>query len=559
MIDPATDYAQRVCAGEIVACRWVRLACARHLSDLEREDLVWEGPEMHVRLERFFRAIRHYKGEWAGQPLILEPSQWFVVLSVFGWKLPNGLRRFRVAYVSMARKNGKTAIAAAIGLWCLVADGEPSGEVYSVATKEDQAKISWNDAANYVRRSPGWADYVRVRVKEIDHDKSGGKWRPLGSDSGTLDGLNPSCVIADELHAWPDRALWDVLNSAFGARRQPLFLQITTAGDNPDGICAEQEKDVQRILADPQPGTADDATFGIVFTLDDGDRWDDPATWIKANPCLGVSKKLDYMERLCQKAKNSSGARRDFLIKQLNVWQTTGVERWLDLDCWDECDDCELSPSQIEESFAGCQIWGGADLARSNDLTAVCFVASNPTDPDGVRAFWRFYLPEKGLAAKQRRDGAPYDQWAREGWLTVTDGDVTDFGRVERDILAIAGKAELVQLSFDPHYAADLATRLSEQHELPIKGFRQWFSDYSLPCRELERLVIAGKFRHGNNPVARWCAVNTVARIASTGGMMPDKGKSKTGRIDGVTAALMALGGRLTVPAESQEIGLDFL
>jgi len=556
--DPATDYARLVASGRIVAGVWVVAACKRHLADLKRKDIRWEGPTLFPKLREFCGTLRWSTGEWAGQPVDLLPWQWFVLLSVLGWRLvASGFRRFREGYLEVPRKNGKTPLCAILGMWGLVADGEPSAEIYSVATKEDQAKISWRDGVAFVQRSPGWGQFLRVRVKEIDHPLSGSFWKPLGSDSATLDGLRPHFVLADELHAWQSRGLWDVLNSAFGARRQPLFMQITTAGDNPDGICFEQRKKVQRILEKGGAGASDDSIFGLIYAPDEGDDWRKQAIWHKANPSLGTVKRLDDMKRLASAAETSPGARRDFFIKQLNLWQTTGAQRWLDLERWDlglRNADCGLRNGKAPDLPEGIVVHGGMDLARINDLAAVCFVGDDPEDPQGLRAWWRFFLPADGLPEKCRKDNAPYDQWAREGWLTLTPGDMTDFDEIGRVVAGIAARVNLRMMKFDPYGAPDLARRLNETHGITVEAFAQTYGNFALPMKEVDRVVAAGRLRHGGNPIARMCAANACVRVGPSGNMMPDKARS-TGRIDGISALAMAVGARLQAPEIVPDIG----
>jgi phage terminase large subunit-like protein len=598
--EPATGYALAVVGKKVPACKWVKLACKRHLADLKRKDIVWEGERLYPRLREFCGTLRWSTGEWAGQPVVLHDWQWFFLLSLLGWRRrSDGFRRFLQGYLEVPRKNGKTPICAILGLWCLVADGEASAEVYSVATKEDQAKISWRDGVAFVQRSPGWGQFVRVRVKEIDHPLSGSFWRPLGSDSATLDGLRPSCVLADELHAWRDRALWDVLNSAFGGRRQPLFAQITTAGDNPDGLCFEQRKALKRILEKPygmatkrhektrkteadgdgdlttectestekNGSTAgDDSMFGVIYEPDEGDDWRDERVWHKVNPGLGTVKRLSDMRRLASAAETSPGARRDFFIKQLDMWQTTGAQRWLDLERWDVAHSTRpqaglLRASSLEaprEPEAGCTVWGALDLARVNDLAAFCLVGEDPADAQALRAWWWFFLPEEGIAEKARKDNAPYDTWAREGWLTLTPGDMTDFDEIGRVVAAQAARLDLKMLKFDPYGAPDLARRLKEEHGIPVEAFPQTYGNYALPMKEVDRVVAAGRLHHGGNPIARMCAANCTVRVGPSGNMMPDKARSN-GRIDGMSALAMAVGAKLVMPEAPVAIGAAWM
>ncbi|MGL6351544.1 MAG: terminase large subunit, partial [Aeromonas sp.] len=308
----AERYVSDVLSGVQPACRWVRLACERHKHDLEtghERGLYFDERSAKVVII-FFSILRHWKGEWGGRTIRLEPAQQFWLWSLFGWRRADGSRRFRTAYLEVARKNAKTTTAAGIGLYLAFLDGEPGAEVYSAATKRDQARISHKDATQMVKASPELSQMIGVFRDNLHELKSGSKFEPLSSDFNSLDGLNVHGVIADELHAWPDPELWGVLKTGTGARRQPLMVAITTAGVNQQGICYGQREYVTRILKNI---VQDDAYWGCIYTidtktdwpdLDQDDDWRDEKTWIKANPLLGVSKKLDTMRSDATEAAN---------------------------------------------------------------------------------------------------------------------------------------------------------------------------------------------------------------------------------------------------------------
>ena len=557
MKDTTTAYAKRVAASKIPACKWVRLACARHLRDLKRGLFTWDAKEAERSIE-FLRLMRHWKGEFAGQQFEPEPWQRFIVGSVFGWKREDGTRRYRCALVVVPRKNGKTFLGAGVCLRLLCADGENGAEVYSLATKEEQARIVWNDGKEIIRASKGFGEMLRRTVSEIRFEPSSSSWKPLGADSETLDGLNPHAALCDELHAWKDRRLWDIIDSAFGARRQPLMFQISTEGDVRDGIFDEQVALLQRILENEELADGAGANyFGVIYTLDKGDDPMAPDSWAKANPNLGVSKSLEYMREQAAKAKLSPGKLRDFLTKQLDVRPAKDAAGWLSVARWDACMGGKLTPAGCFERLRGLVVSGGLDLARAGDMTAAAFSAKLT---DGrVATAWRYWLPEDGLRERCLRDGAPYDEWARQGWITLTPGNVTDFRQVESDIAALCKELNVSALYFDPMGAFDLAMRLRDDHGINVVEFRQTFGNYALPCREFERLVEGGLIEHGGNPVARYNVENAVARTGPSGNVMPDKGKSRK-RIDGLVAAIMSGAGVLTAGDEGAppELGMVF-
>jgi len=534
--DPVTRYARDIVEGRIVAGRLVRLACERHLRDLDtgwQRGLKWD-PEAAQHIIDFFGFLRHSKGEWAGRVLKLEPWQQFRLGCVFGWLREDGTRRFRTAYNEVARKNGKSTESAGVGLYMLDADGEPGAEVYSAATKRDQAKIVWGEAARMVRKSQALAKRVRVFQGKgnMNVEETASKFEPLGADEDTLDGLNVHCAIIDELHAHKTRAVWDVLETATGARRQPLIWAITSAGFDQTGICYELRTYSVDVL---EGRVQDDTWFAYIATLDDGDDWQDESVWIKSNPNLGVSVKLDDLRRLAQKAKATPAAVNNFLTKRMNVW-TQQSTRWIDLDLWDENGADILS----EEKLAGRRCFGGLDLSSVSDLTAWLMVFPRDDDPEAVDVLARFWCPEKRLTDDSNRYRDQYKAWVKQGFLKATPGDAVDYAFIKKQILDDAAKFHLVDLNVDRLFQAhQLATELMNEG-LTVVGMGQGFLSMAAPMQELERRLLARKIRHGGNPVLRWMAGNVAVKQDPAGNLKPDKASSQS-KIDGIVALVMAL------------------
>jgi len=339
----ATKYAKKVLSGKIIAGKWVKLACKRHIKDLKRKD-IWFDEAAADRVIRVCSFLKHSKGEWAGTPFILEPWQAFIVSAVFGWKIKKtGLRRYRTVYIECARKSGKTTLLAALGLYMFCMDGEAGAEVYSAAVKRDQARISHSEAMRMVKASPALRKRIGIVKDNLHIINTASKFEPLGADADSVDGLNVHGGLIDELHAHKKRDMWDVLETATGARRQPLQIAITTAGFDQTSICFEQHTYVKQILS----GTIEDDTyFGIIYAIDvdeklgddiivKGDDWRDERCWVKANPNLGISVKLDDLQRKAKKAMEIPAAQNNFLRKHLDVW-TQSFTRWIDLGIWDE-------------------------------------------------------------------------------------------------------------------------------------------------------------------------------------------------------------------------------
>lgn len=566
--DPAREYLAHITESPRLHNRWIHLAARRHVIDLRKASTDPAFPYIYdcalaARPAAFAEQFRGLEGPLAGKTLKLLAWQRWIVAMLYGWRNREDprRRRFNYAYIEVARKNGKTGFVAPLGLYQLAFP--PPGarcEVYSVATKLEQANIVWKDGCRLLRTAQGWARLFRERHKTLTHNPSDSVWTPLGADKSTLDGLRPELAIMDELHAWPDRGLWDVINSAFGAAFSPLVLQITTAGDNPEGICMEQQQRVCRLLESVErgtyTGTEGDAAFyfGAIWTIDQTDRWDDSSAWIKANPSLGVVKPLAEMQKLATGARVSPGARREFLIKQLNCWQTTGQARWLDPAQWARGHPgSPITHSVSWERLRGLSLWCGMDLASTTDTSAFCTLAAYPSNPERLLCAWQFWLPEEDLSDRIARDNQPYDMWAREGWLTLTPGPISDVNQIERDIVARLGQltGTVQHFAYDPGWAQGLGQRLQDEHGLPMLICPQRYTQMSTPLDELERRVLTATLSHGGNPMATAHAIASTVITGTAGGRLLAKGRS-SGRIDGMAALAMAFAARqhsLTTPA----------
>lgn len=522
--------------GRIVAGRLVRLACERHLRDLDKgpaRGLVWRADLAAYAIE-FFSYLHHSKGEWAGRVIELAPWQQFCVGSVFGWIREDGFRRFRVVYEEVARKNGKSTKLAGIGVYALVADHEPGAEVYAVATKKDQARIIFNEAQRMVRSSPALRSLVGVFKLNLSIDQTASKFEPLSADEKTLDGLNPHCILVDELHKHRSRALLDVMDSALGARRQALLWMITTAGDDStETVYATEHKHATEVL---EGLIEDDATFAYIATIDTTDRWDDPACWVKANPNLGISVKMDDLVRMATKAKHSPPAQAAFRRLRLNVRQSS-VDHGIDMEVWKRNSRGPFDPANLY----GRRFYGGLDLSSKVDLSAwVKLFAPTPSDPRwSVVA--RFWMPADTVAEKSDRDQVQYQRWIDGGWIEATEGNVIDHNEIAAAVMEDGRVYETLSIGFDPWNAAQLSVQLANQGA-PMVEFIQGVRSYNAPTKELEALLLSNMIDHGDNPVLAWMAHNLrVTRPDRNENAMPSK-KHSTGRIDGITGLIMAIG-----------------
>jgi phage terminase large subunit-like protein len=531
---PVERYGRMVLAGQIPACEWVKKFCQRHFDDLR------DGPERGLgfsiyhgeRILNFFRILRHSKGEWAGQRFELAPWQQFYIFNLFGWlRKIDGLRRFRTAYTEIARKNGKSTLSAGIGLYLFLADDEPGAEVYAAATKKDQAKIVWGEAQRMVKASPALNRVVRTIKNNLSNIGTNSKFEPLASDSDTLDGLNLSGAIVDELHAHKSRDVWDLLQTATGSRRQPMVYAITTAGHDRQSVCYEQHDYTKKVLSGV---IQDDAFFGFIATLDQGDQWEDPNVWIKSNPNLGVSVRVESLEQQCLKAKQDPASQNAFL--RLRMW-TSNETAWITFGVWDQ-----NAHAFDESALEGRVCYGGLDLASTTDTASCVYVFPPEREGDPIALLPRIWIPEDNMRERGLRDHVPYEQWAKEGWLLTTPGNIIDYDAIRAQIVADYQRFAIQEIRYDRWASTQLSTQLSSVDGIEMIPMGQGFASMSSPMKELMRHLLEKNIAHGGHPVLRWQASNVMARMDPAGNIKPDKEASHE-RIDGIVASIMAMDG----------------
>ncbi len=521
----------------ILVCEYVQLAVQRYYADLDNAlDRGWYfDRKAAMRAINFIEKLKHTKGEWAGQRFRLEPWQQFVLWNIFGWRNADGTRRFRYAYIEIARKNGKTALSAGVGLYMLFADGEARPEVYSAATVKDQAKICFADAVAIVKATD-LKNYLTPYRNSIVYELKGGTMKPLSSDYGTHDGLNPSCGIIDEFHAHKDSGMFDVIKSAFGARRQPLLFIITTAGFNKSGACYAYRDNVIKVL---RGVNEDDSLFGIIYTLDSKEEWDDPKMWIKSNPNLGVSLSADYLADQVKDAKNRPEAVRNVMTKNVNLW-VDAEKTWILDDVWMQCVGT-TDPADLK----GCACWGGLDLSNVSAVSAYVLLFH---ENDRFQLLPHFWIPEEKMLEKIRKENINYDKWVAEGYVTATPGNVIDYDFVKADILRIVADYDLRASAYDRWNSSQTIIDLQNEG-MTFNPFGQGYGSMSAPTKEFEKAVLTGKVEHFGNPVLRWMLASTVIKTDPAGNIKPDKEKSVQ-KIDGIVASIMALGEWMTAQAE---------
>jgi len=546
--DPTTDYAQRVVDGEVNVCRFVRLACSRHLRDLNKKWKYHFDPIAADKFFRFCRILKHYKGECAGQNFELEDWQKFIFGSIYGWLDSNDNWRFKTAYIEIPRKNGKTTMASAGALYDAGFIDRTGAEVYCVATKEDQAKLLFNDCVAYINQAselkPIFTNLIGRSSLFVDGTDRTSFIKPLGSDSKRLDGLNPLSVYCDELHAWKKRDLWDVMEDAFGARRQYHMIAITTAGHDRDGICFQERDHLIRILE--QQIDAEDK-FGVIHTVDEDlqDDWNLEEVWRMANPNLGIGKELAYMDAQATKVSQVPTKLNTFLNKQLNIW--TDVEQaWIQTEVWNEC-VADIS----EEDLLGKTCFGGMDLARVNDLSACAYFFPKQDGLEKAVIICDFFIPDHDLKGREDRDRVPFRLWAEEYNLTLTNGKTTDWDFIKHSILERSGQFNIESFGYDRHFAGELVSSLAAEG-FETTPFGMGFLSMATPTAEFERMVVGTEISHTGCPILRWNVANVVVSQDAAGNIKPDKMKSIE-RIDGVTAMMIALGMFLKVDPDEKK------
>jgi phage terminase large subunit-like protein len=483
---------------------------------------------------KFISHLKHSKAPFAGQPFALMDWQVDFAQRLYGTLTPDGRRQYRQALLYIPRKNGKTALAAALALYHLVADGKPGSEVYLAAGSRDQASICFNQARDFVRSNPTLNKRLRIieYKKLIIDDKTGSILKTLAADGGLAHGLNPTCVICDELHVWANkrgREMWEALVTSFGGRDEPLLLMISTAGFDRASLFYEVYSHAKRVQENPD---LDPSFLPVLFETPIDDDWQDPATWYKSNPALGVFRSLEDMQTLADRAKQSPALENSFRRLYLNQW-TQSETVWIPAHRWDAC-NAPVDP----EKLRGRECYGGLDLSTTTDLSAFVLVFPDDNDPPGYDVLPFFWLPEARTTG-DRQDVVDYRAWARAGHIKLLPGDVLDQRLIKQDIQELAAAYRIREIAFDRWGATQLSVELQEEGAAMVST-GMGYASLSAPTKTLEEWALAGRLRHGGHPVLAWCVQNVVLEQDAAGNIKPSKARSKD-RIDGVVALILAI------------------
>ncbi len=485
------------------------------------------------RAVKFIELLKHTKGKWAGSPFWLLPWQEQIVRDIFGIVKDNGKRQFRTAYVEIPKKNGKSELAAAIALYLLYADGEASPEVYGAAADRQQASIVFDVAKQMTEMNPALLKRSKIRAatKRIVNYKNAGFYQVLSAEVASKHGLNVSGLVFDELHAQPNRKLYDVLTKGSGdAREQPLYFLITTAGTDRDSICFEMHQKAMDILS----GQKVDPTFyPVVYGLNDEDDWNDEQCWYKANPSLGQTINIDRVRDMYREALENPAEENVFKQLRLNMWVSSAT-RFIPEHIYD------LGNTPIDiPSLLGRECYGGLDLSSTGDITALVLIFPPRNEIEKYIMLPFFWIPQDTIPIRVRRASVPYDVWYQKGYLNATEGNIIHYGFIQKYIEDLATKYNIREIAVD-RWNATMLVQALEDDGLTMIPFGQGFKDMSAATKEFYKLLMEGKIQHGGNPVMRWMAGNIVVDIDPAGNIKPTKARSAE-KIDGIVAAIMAL------------------
>ena len=559
----ATDYATEVVEGKIVACKWHRLACERHLNDLKRPEsksfpFEW-NPELTdiegrvyrpaERVCKFAELMPHIKGDWAarGQLIKLERWQIFILASVFGWVIKaTGKRRFRVADVIVPRKNAKSTLAAVIGNYMLAVDGEFGAEVYSGATSQDQAMEVFRPALLMARATPRFVQNygISVNVSNLSIADNNSKFEPVIGRPG--DGASPSCAIVDEYHEHKTSELYDTMQTGMGARSQPLILVITTAGSDISGPCFMHQVELQKIL---EGVIENNQRFGIIFTADEDDDWTSETALLKANPNYGVSIDAEFLRLQQRDAISDPRKQNVFKTKHLNIW-VAAASPWLNLSNLQRAGNSALSIGG--SGWDGCVV--GLDLASKQDIASAVWLCWKTED--GARnytAFSRNYAPE---AAIEKEENAHYRTWVNEGHLIATPGNMIALQQIQEDIIESASAVHIREVAKDPWGGHQLGANLQEEG-LDVVDIPQQVRFLSDPMKEISAQIDAGRFHHDGNPCYVWMMSNVEVKEDRNENIFPRKLRAGN-KIDGAVATIIGMNRALAVAEEDVPID-DFI
>lgn len=542
---PGAEYIDGVLSGDIVVCNSIRLAVERAADDHlygESRGLVFVPDRAQYVLD-YARYCRHSKGRWAGQPFEHQPWQAFITSELFGWyRRDTKKRRYRVAFIEVPKKSGKSTYLAVLGIYMLHGDREQGAEVYTIASERNQARIIFSQSRTMVLKSPKLSERILCYKDSLSIEATDSVMMPLPGDPDSIDGVNPSCMLVDEVHRHKSRQIWDLAIHSPEAREQPLILGITTAGDDLTSVCYEQHDYGLKLL---EGVFRDDQYFTFIATPDKNYDWTDEQEWLKINPSLGVTKDIQNFRDKVEAARNSPAKSLSFRRFQLNEW-TKQVGTWLDMAVWFANDQ-----DYPEERLAGRKCYVGIDIGIVKDMSAVALVF--PIDDLWV-VLMRYYCPQVSVTERTDLENLPYQMWVETGLLQVTEGNVIDIEYIYEDIMALADQYTIHEIGFDPYRAMQLSNLLASQG-VPMVEVPQSNMRLNEAVDALEKQILQHNIVHYGNEILAWNVSNVVLNQNRNKMRAPDRLRSRD-KIDGVAAVVNAIS-RMVADAEIIESSYD--
>jgi len=504
------NYALDIRSGKIPACKIVIGAINRYFADLENPLYYFDDKQVDKVLA-FSRLCSHVKGDLRGKRIELADWQQFIIANLFGFiRKDNGLRKYRTAYIEVPRKSGKSTFVSIIVNWFLICE-KGQHDIYTAAVSRDQARIVFDDARQMIVINPILAKRVNVFQHHIIEPKNNSTLKPLAAKANTIEGTNPSLAIIDEYHLHPDNSVYSALSLGMGARDNAMLIAITTAGTSTISPCKQQNDYVQKLL---QGEAEDESYFGIIYTLDDEKEFEEESAWIKANPNLGVSVKLEELRDQVKRSKAIGTTLTETLTKRFNIW-CQGEQQWIRAKTWKDCAGT-FEVNDYDDLIIGL------DLSVSNDLTALGMLFP---DGDKIKFKGRYYIPKALLTSTDNKNAAIYKNWVDKGFLHIAGDERIDFALIKRDILELAEQYNLISVAYDPWNANYLTTELIGE-SITIEKARPGYQTMSPACKELELYTATKRITHDNNPVMNWAMSNVVVEMDAAGNIKPNKAKS---------------------------------
>ncbi|PGO92070.1 terminase large subunit [Bacillus cereus] len=538
--NPIIEYYSLIESGKEIVSEKVRRIYKKLVSDIGDKESIYEydSKKANHAIEFIENFCKHSKGKWGGKPIVLEVWQKAFIAAAFGFVHGiDGTRKYREVLLVVARKNGKSTVGSGIGLYLQIADGEPGSEVYAVATKKDQAKLVWLESKRMVKKSPALLKRIKPLVSEMVSEWNDSTFKPLGSDSETLDGLNVHGAMMDEIHAWKDKNLYDVIVDGTSSREQPMIFMITTAGTVRESVYDMKYEEAEMLLngLDDPDGYKDDRFLPIIYELDKREEWTDPSKWKKANPGLGTIKKIDQLETKVNKAKANSLLVKNLLTKDFNIRETS-TEAWLTFEQLNSIANYEIA--ELKPKYGIC----GVDLSSTTDLTSACVIFKVPND-ETIYAKHMYWLPEDLLEQRTNEDKIPYSTWRDMELLRTTPGNSIHYKFIVDWLVELREEHGLYLpwIGYDSwsakYFVEDLKNEFGSEATIPvIQGKRT----LSAPMRKLGADLESKIVNYDNNPITKWCLSNTAIEIDKNLNIQPCKTSNQRRRIDGTAALLNA-------------------